>query len=101
MVVFSLKQNKSWRVNHNYFYLEPIAGDFFVGGHRFQWNDGIFSVELSGIKSNGYRDLYFHSMSGTHMYKVPTEILRNESLATRTFHGDDFEVREKQVLFSY
>lgn len=97
LIVFSLKLKKSWRVSHNYFHLEPHAGDFFVGGYRYSWSDGIFSVEPSAINADGYRYLYFHAMYGTHMYRVNTRILRNETLATRFNHGDDFEV-SKQVF---
>ncbi|CAG9767087.1 unnamed protein product [Ceutorhynchus assimilis] len=92
LIVYSLRENRAWRVAHNYFYLEPMAGDFFIAQHNFQWNDGIFSVELSDLKANGYRDMYFHAMAGTHVYKVSTRILRNETLATRSYHGDDFVV---------
>ncbi|KAG5884538.1 hypothetical protein JTB14_006915 [Gonioctena quinquepunctata] len=91
LIVYSLRENKSWRITHNYFYLEPLAGEFFISGHNFQWNDGIFSVELTSPKQDGYRDLYFHSMAGTHMFKVSTRILRNETLATRSYHENDFE----------
>lgn len=91
--MYSLKANKAWRVTHNYFYVEPLAGDLFIAGHHFQWNDGIFSVELSDLKPDGFRDMYFHAMAGTHMYKVSTKILRNETLATRSYHEHDFEVR--------
>ncbi|XP_050294952.1 L-dopachrome tautomerase yellow-f2-like [Anthonomus grandis grandis] len=92
LIVFSLRDRKAWRVSHNYFFLEPMAGDFNIAGHNFQWNDGVFSVELSDMKSDGYRDMFFHAMSGTHMYKVSTRVLRNESLATRSFHDDDFVI---------
>lgn len=92
LVVYSYAQDNSWRVTHNYFYLEPLAGEFLVGGLHFQWNDGIFSIALSDIKSDGYRDAYFHSMAGTHLYKVSTRILQNETLATRSYHGNDFKV---------
>ncbi|XP_018561263.1 L-dopachrome tautomerase yellow-f2-like [Anoplophora glabripennis] len=91
LIVYSLKENKSWRVTHNYFYLEPLGGEFNVAGHQFQWNDGVFSVELTAMKSDGYRDLYFHSMAGTHIYKVSTRILRDEALATRSYHENDFQ----------
>ncbi|KAJ8939824.1 hypothetical protein NQ318_014951 [Aromia moschata] len=90
LIIYSLKENKSWRVTHNYFFLEPLAGEFLVSGHNFQWNDGVFSVELTDLNPDGFRDLYFHSMAGTHLYKVSTRILRNETLATRSYHGDDF-----------
>ncbi|CAH1164980.1 unnamed protein product [Phyllotreta striolata] len=92
LIVYSLRENRSWRISHNYFYLEPLAGEFHISGHDFQWNDGVFSVELTSLRSDGYRDLYFHSMAGTHMYKVSTRILRNETLATRSYHEHDFEV---------
>ncbi|KAL1494154.1 hypothetical protein ABEB36_009798 [Hypothenemus hampei] len=92
LIVYSLRENQSWRVNHNHFHLEPLAGEFTIANHTFQWNDGVFSVELTDIKPDGYRDMYFHSMAGTHMYKVSTRVLRNETLATRSYHEDDFIV---------
>ncbi|XP_030762920.1 L-dopachrome tautomerase yellow-f2-like [Sitophilus oryzae] len=92
LTVFSLSEERFWRVNHNYFYVEPLAGDFFIAGHNFQWSDGVFSVELGELKQDGFRDMYFHSMAGTHMYKVSTKIIKNQTLATRSYHGDDFEV---------
>lgn len=95
LLVYDFFRNSSWRVSHNYFYLEPLAGDFLINGLQFQWNDGIFSIALSGAKtSNGEKDAYFHSMAGTHLYKVSTRILRNETLATRSFHGGDFQVSD-------
>ncbi|XP_045476783.1 L-dopachrome tautomerase yellow-f2-like [Harmonia axyridis] len=90
LVVYSLRENRSWRVTHNYFYLEPLRGEFQIAGHTFQWNDGIFSTALSP-SNNGRRDLYFHSMAGSNLYRVPTEILKNETAATRSYHGQDFE----------
>lgn len=92
LIVYNLRENRFWRVNHDYFYLESHYGDFFVSGHHFQWNDGVFSVELTDIKSDGYRDLYFHSMAGISQYRVSTRIVRNETLATRSYHGDDFKI---------
>ncbi|XP_071055480.1 uncharacterized protein [Onthophagus taurus] len=92
LIVYSLKRNDSWRVRHNYFYLEPLAGDFNIGGIPFQWNDGVFSVALSNVKPDGFRDCIFHSMAGTNLYSVSTKILRNETAATRSYHEDDFKV---------
>ncbi|CAH1996583.1 unnamed protein product [Acanthoscelides obtectus] len=92
LIVYSLRDNRSWKVRHNYFYLEPLSGEFYIAGHHFQWNDGIFSVELTDLKKDGYRDMYFHSMAGTNMYKVSTKILRNETMATRSYHEDDFQL---------
>lgn len=100
LVVYSFAENDSWRVNHNYFYLESLAGEFFIGGIRFQWNDGVFSVALSDIFPNGHRTVYFHSMAGTHMYSVSTKVLRNQTLATRSYHGNDFKIEADRGLGS-
>lgn len=91
LVVYSYKENTAWRVSHNYFFLEPLRGEFFIGGFNFQWNDGIFSVALSEVQKDGFRTAYFHSMAGTNMYSVSTRILKNRSLATRSYHQDDFK----------
>lgn len=98
LIVYNFKRNEAWRVTHNYFYLEPLAGEFTIGGNTFQWNDGIFSVELSKINSDNFRNLYFHSMAGTHMYMVSTRILKDRALATRSYHGDDFKVNAQYKL---
>ncbi|KAK9883383.1 hypothetical protein WA026_001558 [Henosepilachna vigintioctopunctata] len=90
LVVYSWRDDRSWRVTHNYFYLEPTRGEFNIAGHRFQWNDGVFSTALGPVV-NGRRHLYFHSMAGSHLYRVPTNILRNQTAATRSYHQQDFE----------
>ncbi|KRT85796.1 hypothetical protein AMK59_1416 [Oryctes borbonicus] len=92
LLVYSLKQDDSWRVTHNYFYLEPQGGEFNIGGMPFQWDDGIFSVALTDQKSDGTRDAIFHAMAGTHLYSVSTKILRDKALATRSYHRNDFKV---------
>jgi len=92
LIVYSFQENDSWRVAHNYFYLESLAGEFNVGGIHFQWNDGVFSLGLSDIKSDGFRTIYFHSMAGNHIYSVSTRILTNRELATRSYHENDFKV---------
>jgi hypothetical protein len=92
LIVYSLRENRAWRVNHNYFFPEPTSGEFSIGGHEFQWNDGVFSVALSDVKSDGYKDVYFHSMAGFNLYRVSTRIFKNDTVATRSYHGRDFEV---------
>lgn len=93
LVVYSLKKDDSWRIKHNYFHIEPTGGDFEIGGHKFQWSDGIFSGGLTGIHENGNRNYIFHAMAGTHLYSVSTRVLKNKKLATRSYHHDDFIVR--------
>ncbi|KAF2895891.1 hypothetical protein ILUMI_10287, partial [Ignelater luminosus] len=82
IVVYSWRANDSWRVKHNFFHFDPLNGDFNVGGVNFQWTDGVFGLALSKVRDNGYRTLYFHPLASTHEFSVPTEVLRNQTLAT-------------------
>lgn len=88
LVVYSYKENDSWRIDHDSFKYEEAAKQFNIGGLNFEWEDGIFSIALSQTKPDGFKDAYFHAMSATHMYRVSTEILKNRTLATRP----DFQV---------
>ncbi|XP_018332062.1 L-dopachrome tautomerase yellow-f2 [Agrilus planipennis] len=92
LIVYDFANDSSWRVTHNYFAMEPSAGDIEVAGIKFQWTDGIFSTALGKRDKDGFRTVFFHSMVGRHMYAVSSRILRNRELATRTYHGDDFKV---------
>ncbi|XP_044755236.1 protein yellow [Coccinella septempunctata] len=82
VVVYSLADNESWRIKHNFFYFDPLNGDFNVGGINFQWTDGVFGLALGRIQPNGYRTMFFHPLAGIREFSVSTEILRNKTLAT-------------------
>nr|UPO25009.1 yellow-c [Henosepilachna vigintioctopunctata] len=82
IVVYSLQENNSWRVKHNFFHFDPLNGDFNVGGVNFQWTDGVFGLALGRIQPNGYRKLYFHALAAIREFSVSTEILRNKTAAT-------------------
>lgn len=92
MIVYSLQQNRAWTINHNYFFFDPLHGNFDVGGLQFTRRDGLFSVALSHKLRDGYKIAFFHAMSSDAEFVVSTQILRNETLATRKYHGRDFKV---------
>lgn len=93
LIVYSLKQDRSWQISHDFFKPEPKDAELSVAGFKFEWQDGIFSTELSDCKTDGFRDLYFHALASTIMYRVPTRILRNETLATQgDLNQNGFEV---------
>lgn len=79
LVVYSFKQDKSWRVKHNFFHFDPLHGDYSVGGVKFQWTDGIFGLALGKQAANGARTVYFHALSSTREFSVPNYILQNET----------------------
>lgn len=125
LVVFSARQRKAWRFEHNYFFFNPFEGDFNIDGKTiflsniflktpndalanvsfylgidFQWNDGLFSLALSGVKANGYRTAFFHPLGSCAEFTVTTDILRNETLAARRTHGNDFKFLGQRGLKS-
>ncbi|XP_023295426.2 protein yellow [Lucilia cuprina] len=81
LVVYSWKQEESWRVQHNYFHPDPLAGNYSIGGRDFQWDDGLYGLALSKMQQDGYSTLYFHPLSSTMEFAVSTMILRNKTLA--------------------
>lgn len=92
LVVYSWNQQESWRVKHNYFHPDPLAGNFSVAGVNFQWDDGIFGVALSKKQSDGYSQLYFHPFSSTQEFSVSTSILQNSTLAQSDEIYKEFKV---------
>ncbi|KAI4456295.1 protein yellow-related [Holotrichia oblita] len=85
LVVYSLKENKSWQVNHHYFHIDPLAGDMNVSGINFQWADGVFGLALSAADGDGFSTLYFHPMTSTNEFSVNTRYLRNTTLSKDSF----------------
>lgn len=92
LIVYSLKQNRAWVVDHNYFSFDPLYGNFDVDGLKFSRRDGLFSIALSHVRKDGYKIAFFHAMVSDAEFIVSTEVLQNETLATRTYHGRDFRV---------
>ncbi|XP_059610190.1 L-dopachrome tautomerase yellow-f2-like [Phlebotomus argentipes] len=90
--VYSLRENRMWTFSHNYFHMDPHHGDLSIAGLQFQWDDGIFSIALGRRNSRGFRTAYFHPMVSLSEFAVSTEVLRNESLSRREYHGEDFRL---------
>ncbi|KAH8306708.1 hypothetical protein KR044_007190, partial [Drosophila immigrans] len=79
VIVYSLRDNKSYRVKHNYFHFDPLHGDFNVGGVNFQWTDGVFGMAVGPLKADNTKDIYFHALASTKEFKVSNRVLQNES----------------------
>lgn len=92
LVVYSWKQEESWRVHHHYFHPDPMAGNFSIGGHEFQWDDGLYGMSLSKMQPDGFSTLYFHPLTSTMEFSVNTRILRNKTMATEGQIYKDFKI---------
>ncbi|XP_046682918.1 protein yellow [Homalodisca vitripennis] len=88
VIVYNLFTDKSFRVRHHFFYMDPLSGNYNVGGVNFQWTDGIFSLALSPInKTDGSRTIYFHPLSSTMEFTVNSKILQNETIANDDYYA--------------
>jgi len=82
LLVYSWKNDDSWRVTHNYFHPDPLATNYTIGNISWHWDDGLFGISLSKPMSDGYSTLYFHPLSSTNEFAVSTRVLQNASYAT-------------------
>ncbi|XP_063545255.1 L-dopachrome tautomerase yellow-f2-like isoform X1 [Cydia strobilella] len=92
IIVFSLRERDSWRLQHNYFSFNPTAGNLNIAGHRFQWSDGIFSITLNDPDSAGCRTAYFHPLISTEEFSVNTCVLRNRTASSDSDYYQRYSV---------
>ncbi|ALC39708.1 yellow-c [Drosophila busckii] len=92
VIVYSLQDNKSYRVKHNYFHFDPLHGDFNVGGVNFQWTDGVFGLAVGPKNADNSRDIYFHAFASTKEFKVSNRVLQNESYVNGGSSYFDFKI---------
>lgn len=92
LVVYSFKDNKSWKIQHNYFHFDPLRGEFKVSGIEFQWQDGIFGLALGDRQPDGSRKVYFHAFCSTKEFEVSNRVLQNQTWAENTDAYYDFKL---------
>ncbi|KAG4067352.1 hypothetical protein HA402_000343 [Bradysia odoriphaga] len=91
LLVYSLKENRMWRFNHDYLKYDLELTKYELDGFKYQWYDGVFSVALGTRNEDGYRTAYFHPMASTSEFSVSTKVLQSEEASKRVDHGDDFK----------
>ncbi|XP_050514591.1 protein yellow isoform X2 [Diabrotica virgifera virgifera] len=80
LIVYSFKENQSWRFSHSYFLPDPLRGDFTINNLNFQWGEeGIFGLSLTPVQPDGYRLLYFSPLASHREFVVSTKTLQNSS----------------------
>lgn len=92
LVVYSWRNQESWRVTHHYFHPDPLQGSYNVSGVQFQWPDGLFGIAVSGRQDDGNATLYFHPLSSTNEFSVSTSVLHNQTLATSPQAFREFQI---------
>jgi Major royal jelly protein len=51
VVVYDYKNNKSWRVKHNYFSFDPTMGNLNLAGLNYVWHDGVFGMAMGNSEN--------------------------------------------------
>lgn len=84
LLVYDLRNDRSWKITNNLFYPYPPNGIFDIKGVNFDLMDGILGLALSPVKADGDRILYFHSLASKVESWVPTSVIRNYTLFQHT-----------------
>lgn len=91
LIVYSFNSNHSYRIKHNFFYFDPLQGDFHVGGAHFQWQDGLFAMAIGPLKADQTKDVYFHALASTKEFKVSNRVLQNETYVNSPMAFNEFK----------
>ncbi|KMQ98416.1 protein yellow [Lasius niger] len=83
IVVYDFFKDTTFRVEHHFFYPDPLASRYELHGIKFQWTDGIFGIALSPVDIRGDRTLFFHPMSSFREFAVSTSVFRDKRTADR------------------
>lgn len=64
LIVYSLKESRSWAVKHDSFMMNPLESAYSINGINFMFRDGIVSVTLGQRMDDfGHRQAIFHPLS--------------------------------------
>ncbi|KAL0104712.1 hypothetical protein PUN28_016383 [Cardiocondyla obscurior] len=74
IVVYDFFKDSSFRIEHHFFYPDPLASRYELHGIKFQWTDGIFGMALSPVDVYNDRTLFFHPMSSFREFAVSTSV---------------------------
>ncbi|XP_048002657.1 L-dopachrome tautomerase yellow-f-like [Leguminivora glycinivorella] len=77
LIVFSLRERDSWRIQDDSFKLDEGALNFTVAGHVINWRDGLFSVALSNRDATNCRTAFFHPLVSTQEFGINTAVLKS------------------------
>nr|NP_001299494.1 uncharacterized protein LOC106126017 precursor [Papilio xuthus]BAM18225.1 yellow-f4 [Papilio xuthus] len=90
MIVFSLKDMDSWRLDHRSFVHDERAMNFTAAGYVINWKDGLFSITLTDPDVNGKRKAFYHPLVSTQEFSINTELLKDKTkfLGHNTYIGE-------------
>ncbi|XP_060808384.1 L-dopachrome tautomerase yellow-f2-like [Amyelois transitella] len=113
LIVFSMRERDSWRIDHTSFVHDEAALNFTVADNTINWKDGLFSIALSDPRADGSRTAYYHPLISTQEFFINTENLKKKTKDIKglvTPLGDrgrltqsgshDYHAQSKTLLFA-
>ncbi|XP_071635267.1 yellow-h [Temnothorax longispinosus] len=79
IVVYDFFKDSTFRIEHHFFYPDPLASRYELHGIKFQWTDGIFGIALSPVDVHNDRTLFFHPMSSFREFAVSTSVFDKQN----------------------
>ncbi|XP_052865664.1 L-dopachrome tautomerase yellow-f-like [Anopheles cruzii] len=80
--VYSLQDDDMWSYKHSSFAYDRARANFHVAGHRFEWDDGVFSIAVGPHDpATGSKLIFYHPMVSTTEFGTTASVLQNKSIA--------------------
>ncbi|CAG0901892.1 unnamed protein product [Darwinula stevensoni] len=89
LIVYRYRRDESWVARHEVMLPTPGAETIIINGVEFSTNTAIDGIALWNSEQ-----VYFCPLTSFELYSIPTEILRNETLATGNL--DDYIIEHPQ-----
>ncbi|XP_031781920.1 yellow-h isoform X3 [Nasonia vitripennis] len=81
LIVYDFHNDSSFRIQHHYFFPDPLSSRYNLHGLDFHWTDGLFGIALTPVDVNNEKTMFFHPMSSFREFAVPLSALRDKKAA--------------------
>lgn len=81
LVVYDFHNDSSFRIQHHYFFPDPLSSRYNLHGLEFHWTDGLFGIALTPVDVNNEKTMFFHPMSSFREFAVPLSALKDRKTA--------------------
>lgn len=106
IIVFSVKENRSWKIQSHTMIADPSASDFTVNGIQISVPINIAGIALGPkihtsndrVVVNEDREVYFSPISSLHLFSINTSVLRNPNLTSYNSTIKDLGTKSSQSV---
>ncbi|CAG0881319.1 unnamed protein product [Darwinula stevensoni] len=81
IIVYSFREDSSWKAQHKSMNADPKAKYIFISGEKYIASTSVDGIALSPLTERHPR-VYYCPLSSLHLFSIPTDVLKNQALAT-------------------